>query len=92
MESNQLLSSLEFDLQEITKFIEDSKRANITRLLEGIKTNIEKQIDTEKQKFPKKVENVETTLSNSKPKIIYEPISKYLWNNGEKYVTYINLN
>ena len=60
---NSALEMYRLDLEELTKFIEMSKRPNIKRQLESIKQNLTFQMEEEKKNIAKKEKE-----EQSKPK------------------------
>jgi hypothetical protein len=92
--TNSTLEMYELDLQELNNFISQSTRPNLKRQLEEYKKILTSQHEEEKKKLvtvkeespsPATSENT-TSTSEVKLNIPLLPITKYAFENGDKFV------
>ena len=87
------LETIQKDLEEIEQFISQSKRGNITRVLKEQKILLESSLKAEKNKLAEleknkneeNSDNKNTNNSSEKSNINYTTISKYAFENSEKF-------
>lgn len=91
--TNNALENYQLDIDELNKFILHSTRPNVKRNLEEFKKNLSFMYEDEKKKIntDKKEESAadvksETSKITSTPKIDLIPITKYAFENSDKFV------
>jgi len=85
MENTQV-ESLQKDIEELEKFILDSQRPNIGRILKEQHTLLQSQLKSEKEKQEKeKSEKTEGSTSTVNSKINYITLTKYAFENSDKF-------
>ncbi len=85
MEKSSPVDMYQADIEELTKFINESTRPNLKRYLEEHKRNLVFLLEAEKKKAVKTTENT-TTTTNSVKETKFLTVSKYALDSSEKFV------
>ena len=85
---NSAIETVQKDLSELESFIEQSKRSNILRILKEQKILLESTLRNEQKKvsdLEKEKETITTQTSFKDDKIAYTTITKYAFENSDKF-------
>ena len=87
--TNTSVDMFSMDLAELDKFISQSTRPNLKRQFEQYRQNIVFSLEDEKRKIEKSKQSVNeqtTTETIKELSIVYQTVSKYALDSGDKFV------